>query len=56
MPHRLVYANPAAAGIHFYWLVKSDVREPVFMARSSCCCRSPGSTRFRDLDMLKNTS
>jgi sulfoxide reductase heme-binding subunit YedZ len=28
--HRLVYASAAAGVIHFYWLVKSDIREPVF--------------------------
>ncbi len=27
--HRLVYASAAAGVIHYYWLVKSDVRKPV---------------------------
>jgi sulfoxide reductase heme-binding subunit YedZ len=27
--HRLVYAAAAAGAIHFYWLVKRDVREPL---------------------------
>jgi methionine sulfoxide reductase heme-binding subunit len=28
--HRLVYASACAAVVHYYWLVKSDVRKPVF--------------------------
>jgi sulfoxide reductase heme-binding subunit YedZ len=28
--HRLVYASAAAGVIHYYWLVKSDVRLPLF--------------------------
>ncbi len=28
--HKLVYFSAIAAVIHYYWLVKSDVREPVF--------------------------
>ncbi len=28
--HRLVYASAAAAVAHYYWLVKSDIRWPVF--------------------------
>jgi methionine sulfoxide reductase heme-binding subunit len=28
--HRLVYASACAGVIHYYWLVKSDVRLPVF--------------------------
>jgi sulfoxide reductase heme-binding subunit YedZ len=28
--HRLVYASAVAGVIHYYWLVKSDVRRPVF--------------------------
>jgi len=28
--HRLVYVSAAAGVIHYYWLVKSDVRKPVF--------------------------
>lgn len=28
--HRLVYLSATAAVIHYYWLVKSDVREPLF--------------------------
>ncbi len=28
--HRLVYAAGIAAVIHYYWLVKSDVRKPLF--------------------------
>ena len=27
--HRLVYVTGIAAVIHYYWLVKSDVREPL---------------------------
>lgn len=27
--HRLVYASAAAGVVHYYWLVKSDVRKPV---------------------------
>lgn len=30
--HRLVYFSAVAAVVHFYWLVKSDVREPLFYA------------------------
>jgi sulfoxide reductase heme-binding subunit YedZ len=30
--HRLVYFSAVAAVIHFYWLVKSDVREPLLYA------------------------
>jgi sulfoxide reductase heme-binding subunit YedZ len=26
--HRLVYVSAVAAVVHFYWLVKSDIREP----------------------------
>jgi sulfoxide reductase heme-binding subunit YedZ len=29
MLHRLIYASAAAGVIHFYWLVKADVRRPV---------------------------
>jgi sulfoxide reductase heme-binding subunit YedZ len=32
MLHRLVYVSAAAAVLHFYWLVKSDVREPLTYA------------------------
>lgn len=28
--HRLIYVTAAAGVIHYYWLVKSDVRRPVF--------------------------
>ena len=28
--HRLVYVTGIAGVIHYYWLVKSDIREPVF--------------------------
>jgi len=28
--HRLVYVSAAAGVIHYYWLVKSDIRKPVF--------------------------
>ena len=28
--HRLIYATAIAAVIHYYWLVKSDVRKPLF--------------------------
>ncbi len=27
--HRLVYASAAAGVVHYYWLVKSDIRKPV---------------------------
>jgi len=30
MLHRLVYVSGVAAVIHYYWLVKSDIRLPVF--------------------------
>ncbi len=30
--HRLVYFSAAAGSIHYYWLVKSDVRRPVLYA------------------------
>jgi sulfoxide reductase heme-binding subunit YedZ len=29
MLHRLVYVSASAGAIHYYWLVKSDVRKPV---------------------------
>ena len=28
--HRLIYVTAIAGVVHYYWLVKSDVREPVF--------------------------
>ena len=28
--HRLVYATAIAGAVHYYWLVKSDVRKPLF--------------------------
>ena len=28
--HRLIYVSAAAGVIHYYWLVKSDIRKPVF--------------------------
>jgi methionine sulfoxide reductase heme-binding subunit len=30
MLHRLVYASAIAGVVHYYWLVKSDTRKPVF--------------------------
>jgi sulfoxide reductase heme-binding subunit YedZ len=30
MLHRLVYVSAVAGVVHYYWLVKSDVRKPVF--------------------------
>ena len=30
MLHRLIYASAVADVVHYYWLVKSDVRKPVF--------------------------
>ena len=30
--HRLIYFTAIAAVIHYYWLVKSDIRLPVFYA------------------------
>jgi len=28
--HRLIYATAVAGVVHYYWLVKSDVRKPLF--------------------------
>src|SRR5260370_5672477 len=28
--HRLIYASAVAGVVHYYWLVKSDVRKPLF--------------------------
>jgi sulfoxide reductase heme-binding subunit YedZ len=28
--HRLIYVTAAAGVVHYYWLVKSDVRKPLF--------------------------
>jgi sulfoxide reductase heme-binding subunit YedZ len=28
--HRLIYASATAGVVHYYWLVKSDIRRPVF--------------------------
>jgi sulfoxide reductase heme-binding subunit YedZ len=28
--HRLVYATAVAGVVHYYWLVKSDIRKPIF--------------------------
>jgi sulfoxide reductase heme-binding subunit YedZ len=28
--HRLIYVSAAAGAVHYYWLVKSDIRLPVF--------------------------
>jgi len=30
MLHRLIYFSACAAVVHYYWLVKSDIRKPVF--------------------------
>ena len=30
--HRLIYASAIAGVVHFWWLVKSDVREPATYA------------------------
>jgi sulfoxide reductase heme-binding subunit YedZ len=30
MVHRLIYGTAIAGVVHYYWLVKSDVRSPVF--------------------------
>jgi methionine sulfoxide reductase heme-binding subunit len=30
--HRLVYVTGIAAVVHYYWLVKSDIRQPVLYA------------------------
>jgi sulfoxide reductase heme-binding subunit YedZ len=30
MLHRLVYASAAAGVVHYWWLVKSDIRKPAF--------------------------
>lgn len=32
MLHRLIYVSAIAAVLHFYWLVKSDIREPLLYA------------------------
>ncbi len=32
MLHRLIYASAVAGVIHYYWLVKSNVRKPLFYA------------------------
>jgi sulfoxide reductase heme-binding subunit YedZ len=32
MLHRLIYLSVIAGVVHYYWLVKSDVRGPVFYA------------------------
>ena len=32
MLHRLIYISGAAAAVHYYWLVKSDIRLPFFYA------------------------
>jgi len=30
MLHRLIYPSALAGCVHYYWLMKSDVRKPVF--------------------------
>jgi sulfoxide reductase heme-binding subunit YedZ len=30
--HRLAYLAPVIAVIHYWWLVKADVREPLYFA------------------------
>jgi sulfoxide reductase heme-binding subunit YedZ len=30
--HRLIYATAIVGVVHYYWLVKSDVRKPLFYA------------------------
>ncbi len=30
--HRLVYVSAAAGAVHYYWLVKSDIRKPLLYA------------------------
>src|SRR5258708_38056851 len=30
MLHRLIYFSAVAGVVHYYWLVKSDIRRPVF--------------------------
>jgi len=32
MLHRLIYVSAVAGVIHYYWLVKSDVRKPLLYA------------------------
>ena len=32
MLHRLIYVSPCAGMLHYYWLVKSDVRKPLMYA------------------------
>jgi sulfoxide reductase heme-binding subunit YedZ len=32
MLHSLIYVSAVAGAVHYYWLVKSDVRKPVFYA------------------------
>jgi sulfoxide reductase heme-binding subunit YedZ len=51
--HKLIYPAALLAGVHFFWLVKSDVREPLlYLAIYAALMllrirRSPGTTRDR---------
>ncbi len=54
--HRLIYFSALAGVIHYYWLVKSDIREPVMygaillilmLYRASVWMRSPARTGGR---------
>ena len=48
--HRLIYFATLAGVIHYYWLVKSDVREPLMYVRHSR--RADGVSRV-DMDPQK---
>ncbi len=65
--HRLVYVAAVAGVIHFYWLVKADIRRPVqygfalavvlgyrvFAKMRALSRRPPGATRAPSTDRLK---
>ena len=59
--HRLIYIIAAAGAIHYYWLVKSDIRLPVLYAailskgarpegrdQAASFGREAGNGRYRD--------
>ncbi len=68
--HRLVYIAAVAGVIHFYWLVKADIRRPVqyglvlalvlgyrlFASVSGAAHRRPNATRAPSTDRLKQHS
>lgn len=54
--HWLIYPAVLLGGIHFFWLVKSDVREPLVylgIAAALLLWRVPWRSRRRDLSMRK---